>query len=217
MANAVLIIGSPGTGKSTSIQTLDPKSTFLINVIDKPLPFRGHKKKYIKASKDGGNLFVSDNYAEIIKAIRRVSEMEQFKCLIIDDWQYVLANEFMMKAMDKGFDKFSEIAQHAWLIIKALREARDDLVCFVLAHSELDQYGRAKCKTIGKLLDEKISIEGLFTTVLHSDCVDGKYYFKTQTDGILLAKSPAGMFDELEIDNDLQYVYDKIFEYNEGE
>lgn len=216
MSNTSLIIGESGTGKSTSLRDLEPKETFIINVLNKPLPFKGFKKHYIKLSPDGstGNYYASDDYSTIIKVIKLVSEKRpDIKNLIIDDWQYTMGNEFMRRATETGFTKFTEIGQHAWSIIRTLINCRDDLFCFVLSHSDSDAHGRMKCKSIGKMLDEKITIEGMFTVVLHTQIMDGNYRFLTQNDGSYIAKSPMGMFEDKYIDNSLAYVRGKMTHY----
>ncbi len=216
MSNTVLVIGQSGSGKSTSLRNLDPKSTFIINVLDKPLPFRSFKKNYKLFTKENkeGNYFSTSDWSHIIKCIEMVNKTRpEITTLIIDDWQYILAYEFMKRVSEKGYDKFSELAQHGWLTIDNCMRTRPDLSCFILAHSDVDATGRSKCKTIGKMLDEKITIEGLFTTVLHSRVVDGQYLFQTQYDGEFLAKSPMGLFDEFLIPNDLVVVKSAIESY----
>ncbi len=211
MSNTVLVIGQSGSGKSTSLRNLDPKSTFIINVLDKPLPFRTFKKNYNSASK---NYYTTNDWAKVVNCIERVNkERPDITTLIIDDWQYILAYEFMRRVSEKGFDKFSELANHGWSTINACLGTRSTLTNFILAHSDVDSTGRSKCKTIGKLLDEKITIEGLFTTVLHSRVVDGVYVFQTQYDGEFLAKSPMGMFEEFLIPNDLVAVKGAVENY----
>lgn len=221
MSNTSLIIGESGTGKSTSLCNLDPKETFIINVLDKPLPFRGYKQSYKRIASwedKEGNYYASDDYQKLIKCIRTVNLMRpDIKNLIIDDWQYTMCNEFMRRATETGFTKFTEIGQHAWSIIKELTACRDDLDCFVLSHSDTDANGKYKCKSIGKMLDEKITIEGMFTIVLHTQIMDGAYRFLTQNDGSHIAKSPQGMFDEKYIKNDLAFVKQQMTSYyNEG-
>ena len=216
MSNTSLIIGESGTGKSTSLQMLDPTETFIINVLDKPLPFRGYKKNYTRINADAteGNYYASDDYNKIMRIIKVINEKRpEIKNLIIDDWQYTMCNEFMRRATETGFVKFTEIGQHAWSIIKSLTDCRDDLFCFVLSHSDTDQNGKYKCKSIGKMLDEKITIEGMFTIVLHTQVMDGSYRFLTQNDGSHIAKSPQGMFEDKYIGNDLAFVKAKMNEY----
>lgn len=215
MSNTTLIIGESGTGKSTSLRTLDSKETFVINVLDKPLPFRGYKSHYKPMTKANpeGNYYATDDFNLLIRCINSVNERTEIKNLIIDDFQYIMGNEFMRRALEKGFDKFSDIAQHAWAIIKSLTSTRSDLYCFVLSHSDSDAQGRMKCKTIGKMLDDKITLEGMFTIILHTQIVDGEYKFLTQNNGTHIAKSPLYMFEDKLIDNDLQVVRDKMVEY----
>lgn len=220
MANIVLIMGESGTGKSTSIKTLNPAETFVINILDKPLPFKGYKNNYVRCSKENpmGNYFSGDNAEKIKDYIIGVSNrMPHIKTIIIDDFQYLMANEFMRRAKEKSFEKFTEIAQNAWSCILQAQSAREDLDVFILTHNEYSSDGVYKCKTIGKMLDEKIVLEGMFTVVLHSVVYDRKYRFITQHDGAHIAKSPSGMFENITIDNDLSYVKEKMKEYFEGE
>lgn len=217
MSNSVLVIGASGTGKSTSIRNLDPKSTFIINVLNKPLPFKNYKKLYTEYTRDNpkGNYFASDNYMHVMKCIDKVNkERHDIKTLIVDDIQYILINAFMRRSKERGFDKYSELANDYWQIMTLLTNCRDDLVTVVLSHNELDSMGKSKIKTVGKLLDEKIAIEGMFTTVLQSLVVDGEYKFQTQGDEYTIAKSPMEMFSDKYIDNDLVEVINKIKEYN---
>lgn len=220
MSNTVLVIGQSGSGKSTSLRNLDPKTTFIINVLDKPLPFKAFKKNYQVFTKknQSGNYYSTNDWAQVIKCIEMVSnERPEITTLVIDDWQYILAYEFMRRVSEKGFDKFSELANHGWATINACLGTRPTLTNFILAHSDVDATGRSKCKTIGKLLDEKITIEGLFTTVLHSRVIDGNYKFQTQCDDQFLAKSPIDMFEEQFIPNDLVAVKHAVENYfNDG-
>jgi hypothetical protein len=214
MSTSTLIMGESGTGKSTSIRNLDPKETFIINVLDKPLPFKGFKSNYKRLDKDEGNYFASDNCAEILKLINKINiSRPDIKNVIIDDFQYVMANEFMRRAREKGFEKFTEIGQNAWNILSLCSKGRDDLFFFILSHTETDALGKSKCKTIGKMLDNTITLEGMFTIVLHSMLIDGKYKLLTQNDGIHVAKSPMGMFKDNLIDNDLLLIKTQMNSY----
>jgi len=216
MSNVALVIGESGTGKSTSIANLDCKETFIINVINKPLPFRGYQKKYILIkdwNDKGGNYYSSDDYIKIINCVKMVnSTRPEIKTLIIDDFQYVMANEFMRRCLERGYDKFSEIGSHAWQIMDLLKSLRNDLDCFVLSHSEPNEHGKMKIKTIGKMIDEKVALEGMATTVLQTEVMDGNYSFITQGDARHIAKSPMGMLDRT-IPNDLAFVKLKMNEY----
>lgn len=217
MSNTSLVIGESGTGKSTSIANLDSKETFIINVLDKPLPFRGYKGKYKVATKENpmGNYFATSNHAQILDLIRRVNNNRpDIKTLIIDDFQYVMSNEFLTTT-DTGYQKFTNIGKHAWDILNSLIHCREDLDCFVLSHSDIDSNGRSKIKTIGKMLDEKVTLEGMFTIVLHTLIKEGNYMFLTQNDGTHVAKSPNGMFEGKYIENDLNFVKQQMHTYYE--
>lgn len=214
MANLILIIGESGTGKSTSIETLDPNETFIIQVINKPLPFRGYKKSYpLKTKTDAGNRVIAGDYNSIAKAFQICEIDKKIKNVIVDDFQYVLSDEYIRKATEKGFDKFTIMAQNYYNILKLAQRMREDLNIIFLSHSETKDDGTTKIKTIGKLLDDKITIEGLFTIVLNTRVEDGNYYFETQNNGFNTSKSPKGMFDSFRIPNDLQYVITKVNEY----
>ncbi len=219
MAINVLILGRSGTGKSRSLLNLDPKSTFIINVNKKPLPFRGWKKNFVELTKNNpnGNIIGIDDPDNIINTIRFIdNSRKEIKTLVIDDAQYIMANEFMRRATERGYDKFTQIAEHFWKIIFECQLCREEMICVFLSHSEIDENGLSKAKTIGKLLNEKIDIEGMFTIVLNTIVEDGKYSFGTQNDGSNTSKSPEGMFP-LKIENDLKIVIDSINLYNKGE
>lgn len=217
MSIGTLIIGESGTGKSTSIETLDSTKTFIISILDKPLPFRGWKKKYTKIHSEKnpmGNYYSVSNSDCVVKTLNYINtKMSQIKTVVIDDFQYVMATEFMNRALEKGFDKFTQIGKNAWNIIMAALSLRNDLNVIFLSHSDTDDSGKVKCKTIGKLLDEKVCIEGMFTVVLNSVIKDDQYGFLTQNLGNNIAKSPRGMFEDTFIPNDLKYVIDTINDY----
>ncbi len=221
MSNTMLIIGESGTGKSTSIRNLNPKETFIINIFNKPLPFKGYKAKYksiVDWDDKEGNYFSTNDHSKIIKMLRIIDKQRpEIKNIIIDDFQYIMCSEFMNRVKERGYDKFSEIAQHAYNIIEALPTLREDLNCFVLSHSELNEAGKMKAKTIGKLIDDKVVLEGLFTTVLQTEISESGYRFLTQGDGKHIAKSPMGMFEDRYIANDLQYVVEKMNHYYQGD
>jgi len=224
MANIILVIGESGSGKTTAIRTLKPEETFLIRVTDKDLPFQGWKKDYVTYDKatGNGNMITSHSPVIIVKALNVVKDNPKFKVVIIDDLQYLMSYEFMERAKESGWQKFTDIAQNTYNVISTAKLLRADQTVIFLCHST-DEYfdgGRkTKIKTIGKMLDEKITIEGMFTIVLLSQVEkteEGmKYWFITNSDGTTTAKSPEGMFPE-KIPNDLQAVLDRIEEYNNG-
>ena len=215
MSTNILIIGESGTGKSTAIRTLPAAETFIINVLDKPLPFRGARKKYTKLNAEGhGNHFASDKSARIINSLDYVNKKRpDIKYIVVDDFGYTIANNYMERALEMGYQKFAEIGRDAWEVFNKLNEMREDLTIFVTMHSTSDAFGKSKPKTIGKMLDEKYTIEGAFTVVLHSDVTDGDYSFITNSDGLHMAKSPLGMFADLKIPNDLKVVSETVHAY----
>lgn len=200
MALPVLILGESGTGKSASLRNFKAEEIKVINVEGKPLPF---KNKF--------ESFSSDNYVKILKSMQETTK----PVIVIDDAQYLMANEFMRRATERGYDKFTEIAQNFWNLVNKIKELPKDQIVYLLAHIERDQNGNEKIKTIGKLLDEKITVEGMFTIVLKTNVNDGAYTFLTQNSGHDTVKSPIGMFPNVAIDNDLKYVDDKIRNYYE--
>ena len=211
MGISTFVLGESGRGKSTAIEGLNPEDTILIKVINKPLPFRSANwKKWV----DGKGSYVNtDNYADIQMIIRGAKEKGK-KIVVIDDVQYLMANEFMRRSHEKGFDKFTEIAKNMWeTIMMANNDTDDDVRVYFLSHTESNAEGDVKAKTIGKLLDEKITLEGMFTVVLRAMMSDGKFFFSTQNNGRDTAKSPKGMFKEKEIDNNLGLVDAAICDY----
>ena len=227
MAELCAIVGNSGTGKSTSIRTLDPKSTFIINVARKPLPFRGAKKNYIPLTKDGdkwvGNLYNTSDVNQIANVLKMINaQRPDIQTVVIEDAQYIMAFEAMDRSAEKGYEKFTQMASNFYSVLKNAMNLRDDLKVFVLTHAE--NTGDAlnpsyKIKTIGKMIDSMITVEGLFTYVFFTDVVKGEndvpqYKLITQSDGTTTAKTPMGCFEDLRIDNDLQYICDKIDEYN---
>lgn len=202
MSIATLILGQSGTGKSTSLRSMDASQTLLIQTIRKPLPFRSKGWAYRSKEQPAGNIFVTDSSNEIIAIMRKT----QRKVIVLDDFQYMLANEFMRRSDERGFDKFTEIGRHAWDVLSAAGTLADDVRVYVLSHTEEDQSGTTKIKTIGKMLDEKITCEGMFTIVLRTDVTDGEYTFTTRNNGRDTVKSPMGLFDADRIPNDLAFV-----------
>ena len=230
MAELIAVVGKSGSGKSTSLRNINPEETFIINVAGKPLPIRGYKKKYspLVKTESGfeGNLYNTSDVSNITKILKIVEKTRpEIKQIIIEDAQYLMAFEAMDRAEEKNYDKFVQIAKHFYSVLKESMNMREDLKIIVLSHSE--NLGDAmnpdyKMKTIGKMLDNMVTIEGLFTYVLFTTIVTDpaddsiSYKFVTNSDGTTTAKTPMGMFEELLIDNDLQIVIDKINEYNEG-
>lgn len=209
MSYATLILGESGSGKTCSLRNLDPKNTLLIQPIRKPLPFRSAGWNEIKAKGDGNNVFVCSDPTKILNAMRA----SPFDVIVVDDWQYILASMFMAARNVKSFDKFTEIGGAGFDIARAAAELGETKRVYVLAHTTTDEFGVTRIKTLGRLLDEKIVVEGMFTTVLRTRVENGKYSFQTHNGGCDTVKSPMGMFADDLIDNDLAEVDKTICEY----
>ena len=196
----------------------------------KPLSFRGWKRKYIpfninKETKEiSGNYYVSSNSEQILKILKIInSKMPHIETVVIDDMQYIMSYEFVDRATEVGYGKFSELAQHMMDILRYAEQMRDDCTMVFLTHSEnvgTEIDPKYVIKTIGKLLSEKVTLEGLFTYIFFTkveEGEDGKMQYKlvTNNDGKCLAKTPMDMFEDLEIDNDLNEILKVIKEYNE--
>ena len=226
------IYGESGTGKSTSLRNMNPETTFIISTTGKPLPFKAWKSKYKKfafnkeTKEASGNYYIQSNWEQIIKTLKIINKlMPHIKTVVLDDMQYILSYEFVDRATEVGFQKFSELAQHLMEILRYSEQMREDCTMCFLTHSEnvgteLDP--KYVIKTIGKLLAEKVTLEGLFTYIFCTKVEegdDGKMQYKliTNNDGKCLAKTPMGMFEEMEIDNDLNQILNVIDKYNNGD
>lgn len=213
MSISALILGESGTGKSTSLRNLDPANTLLIQAVKKPLPFRSPNWKPVSKER-GGNIYVTDNSSKICAAMQRTKA----DMIVVDDFQYTLANEFMRRVTDQesgngAFAKYNEIARKAWDVFMAASGLPDHKRVYILSHTTTDEMGKTKIKTIGKLLDEKIVLEGLVTIVLRTLKINDQYVFATQNSGHDTTKSPLGLFAEDHIENDLAAVDKAICEY----
>ena len=224
--SAICIAGASSTGKSTSvgevpeldIEGLPPEKTVYINVANKDLPFRGWKNKYKGKVNEGGNYLQTANASSIASCIGYIEQhRDDIEYIVIDDFQYVMAFEFMSRAKEVGYQKFSDIGVNASKILSAAKNSSKKV--FFMWHPELDEKSEMKLKTVGKMLDNYFNPQGLFTIVLFStiekDGDEMEFKFVTNNDGTYPAKSPIGMFDTY-IPNDLGYVVKKIDEYNEG-
>lgn len=210
MSITTMILGESGTGKSTSLRNMNPADTLLIQVVKKPLPFRAPEWRYFnRESQPNGNMFVTDLAPRIINLIQKT----QRKIIVIDDFQYIMANEFMRRSAERGFDKFTEIGKNTWDILNAAALLPDDVRVYILSHTETSEQGRTKIKTIGKMLDEKITLEGMVSIVLRTLVRDGQYLFSTRNNGSDTTKSPMGLFESEAIDNDLAAVDAAIQDY----
>ena len=211
MALPVLVIGRSGSGKTYSLKNFKPEEIGVISVEKGRLPFKSDIKTVRVPSfigEDGCNDYATINAAKYAW-IMQIIEKSKAKTIVIDDSQYLMVNELFDRAGEKGYDKFTSMAANFRNLIHGINELQDDnKIVYFLHHSESDGDGREKVKTIGKMLDEKLTIEGCFDIVLY--CQDHK--FITQANGQSTAKSPEDMF-ELEIPNDLKAVDTAIRDY----
>ena len=204
MAIPVLIIGKSGGGKSTAMRNcVDNENWNLINVLGKALPFKGKIASVI-----------TDDYGQVMNCLKN----SKAPSIVIDDAGYLITNYFMRNHSSKGqgsaiFSMYNTLADNFWNLIEYIKKLPSDKIVYVIMHEDTDDYGNTKPKTIGKLLDEKICLEGMFTIVLRCILENGKHLFVTQADGGAVSKSPMGMFEELQIDNDLLLVDNAIREY----
>jgi hypothetical protein len=212
MALPVLIMGRSGSGKTYSLKEFKADEIGVISVEKGRLPFKSDIK-VAKIPKYGADNSKPESYATINRAkyswLMRAIETAKCKSIAIDDSQYLLVNELFDRSAEKGYDKFVQMAANFRNLIHFINELdQEDKIVYFLHHTETDSDGREKCKTIGKMLDEKLTVEGCFDIVLY--CQDHKFF--TQSNGQSTAKSPEGMFD-LEIPNDLKAVDTAIREY----
>lgn len=203
MAIPVLIIGKSGSGKSASMMNLDPKQTALISVLGKPLPFKG---KFDQVVTDDTTKIIS-----IVKAAKR-------DIIVIEDAGYTMTNMFMRSHAAGGggnsvFTLYNNIGDSFWNMVESARYIQGDKRVYFIMHEEQNDFGNIRPKTIGKMIDEKVCLEGMFTIVLRCMVSNGKHVFRTQSDGLDVAKTPMGMFDSDEIPNDLAMVDKAICEY----
>lgn len=209
MGTATLILGESGSGKSTSLRNLDPSKTLLIQCINKPLPFPSKEWKTRSKDNPAGNVYRTDKTENIVKALYSAPH----EVIVIDDYQAVMVNELMAKCNERGYDKFTSIGKNAWDVFNAAGGGSDTRRVYILAHTQTDDFGGVRMKTVGKLVDSTIVPEGYFTIVLRTNVTNGKYSFSTQSNGSDCCKSPMGMFDSLLIDNDLFQVDEAICSY----
>lgn len=214
------IVGQTGTGKSTSIKTLDPKETYIINVAKKELPFKGSEKMY---NAENRNYKEVDDINEITRLLKTISEKaEHIKNIVIEDSNYMMSFRMAEKATEVGFTKFTVLMKDMVDLFKEARKLRDDIKVFYFTHPETIEDGGEivgyKMKTSGKALDNQITLEGLFTICLYTYVEESKdgaasYHFLTNRYKKYPAKSPSGMFAEVKIPNDLKLVCKNIDEY----
>lgn len=205
MGIPVMIIGKSGSGKTTSLQNFGEDELYLIKVLGKPLPFR----KQFKST------FQTDDYQAILKALTKTPK----KAIVIDDAGYLITNHFMNNHSSAGggngvFTLYNEIGDRFWRLVEyVINKLPEDKIVYFMMHEDKNDVGDVKPKTIGKLLDEKVCLEGMFTIVLRCMTDADKHIFRTKTNGADVTKTPIGMFEDDEIDNDLKMVDETIRSY----
>lgn len=198
MAILTMIYGQSGTGKSTSMRNFAPETIAVINVSGKPLPFRTKMQTYN-----------TDDYGKIMGAMQQTER----KSIIIDDATYLMVGEFMRNAKTTGYQKYTDMAYNFNALLEFSAKLPDDKVIYFMGHSDQSDDGREHFKTIGKMLDNYVTVEGKFTIVLKTVVQDGKYMFSTHNSGQDTVKSPMGLFEADLIENDLAEVDKTIREY----
>lgn len=212
-----MCLGESGTGKSTALRNFKPDEVALIQIVRKPLPFRPagwsvcceSHEGVLKKVADSGNIYCTDSALHICTILPKLSK----DIIVIDDFQYLMANEFMNRSYEKGYDKFTEIARHAWDVINTASMLNTNKRVYVLSHVQTDENGGTRAKTIGKMLDEKITLEGLFTIVLRTEVRESQYFFRTENNGKDTVKSPINLFADSLIENDLSKIDTEICNY----
>lgn len=210
MSIPVLVMGRSGSGKTYSIKNFAPNEVGVISVEKGRLPFKSDIK-VVKIPKDfGGKDTMKQLHQKRYEWLENIIETAKVKSIVIDDSQYLLVNEMFDRSNEPGYNKFTDMAVNFRDLIHYINETpQDDKIVYFLHHSELDADGREKVKTTGKMLDEKLVLEGCFDVVLY--CKDQKFY--TQANGQSTAKSPEGMFPAVEMPNDLKAVDEAIRAY----
>lgn len=198
MAILCMLYGQSGTGKSTSLRNFTADDVAIINVSGKPMPFRG-----------GAKSVNSNSYQQITKWLPAIKQPS----IVIDDATYLMVDEFMSQALVKGYEKYNIMAKNFSDLIESARKLPDDKIVYFIGHSEQMDDGREHFKTIGKMLDNYVTLEGKFAIVLKTVVVDGEYFFATRNSGMDTVKTPLGMFEDDRIPNDLKLVDDRIREY----
>lgn len=205
MSKKILILGRSGSGKSTSLRNFKKGEVGIISCVGKEMPFRTDIPIYEPKL----TLETMNRYPNTLMAIKNAKA----KVLVIDDANYLMSTEFMATAGEKGFDKFTRMASNFTTLLNEVDELGDDITVYIMMHIELDADGYERPMTVGKLLSEKVCIEGLFTTVLKAIYDGGEYKFRTKTNGSDCVKTPLDMFQAESIDNDLKLVDKTIREY----
>lgn len=199
MGIPVLILGASGSGKSASLRNFTPEQISVFNVASKPFPFRGKLPKV-----DGSK------YENIKELLKRGGK----KAYAIDDSQFLMVFEEFDRAKESGYGKFTDMALNFYSLVQTvIKDLPADVIVYFLHHTEVDEFGKTKAKTVGKMIDSKLTLEGMFSIVLLAGTDGNEHWFDSQSDGYTTAKSPIGMFPMKRFDNDLQLVDMTIRDY----
>ena len=231
MSNIIGCAGFSGSGKSTSLKYLTPESTFIISCTNKQLQIPGFRKKYpkaeIKDKKLVGNWLISNNYSNIEKIMKIISNTRpEIKTIVIDDANYLLSNETFATALDKGYTKLSVMAKNYYELLMMCQSLRDDLTVVFICHIEnvgTEENPMYKIWTTGKMLSQQVNLDGLFSYLIYSERYKDdesneiKYRFKTRTDGNDTCRTVAGCFEDKYIEPNMKFVIDTINKFESGE
>lgn len=199
MGIPVMVLGASGSGKSTSLRNFKENEIGIFNVASKPLPFRGNLKKVDHAT-----------YSIITKVLKD----NKLKCYAIDDSQFLMVFDEFNRAKETGYGKFTDFALNFYNLVQTvINDTTPDTIVYFLHHTDIDDFGHIKAKTVGKMIDNKLTLEGMFSVVLLCGTDGKEHWFETQSDGVNTAKTPLGMFEGNRIDNDLRFVDSTIRSY----
>ena len=212
MSYPVMILGESGSGKTRSIKNLNPKETIIIQPIKKPLPFRPAGWDKFDSESKTGSVLHTDDYG-VIKSICLNAHKKGVKQVIIDDAQYIMLNASLRRVDETGFKKFTEFARDYVDLITAITSCESDLIVYFMTHTQENEQGKITAKTVGKMIDQQVCLEGLFSIVMRCMASDGQHYFTTKTSGMDCVKTPEEMFPSERIENDLLITSNAINEY----
>lgn len=217
MALCILCMGESGSGKTTSLRTLDPTSTYIIDSDRKGLSWRGWRKQYNKDNKNYFQTSDANMIGNILAAISSEDARKHIKTVVIDTLNMVMVDDEMKRSKERGFDKWQDLAQCIWELISYIHSLRDDLTVVCMAHSQTERddtgYMFTRMKTSGKKLD-KLVVESKFTNVILAKALDGEYVFEVHSDHST-AKTPLDCFNSKTVPNDMAMVINTLREYEE--